>query len=543
VLNPMNISAPWPRRRLLKAGLAFGAGAFLPRLEFARGAEAPARGGQLVVAIFPEPPYLTSALSTLGPAQVVSGKIFDGLLTYAPDLTPRPQLAESWQVGADGLSVRFALRPGVTWHDGTPFTSADVAYSLLTIWKQLHSRGRSTFANVEAVESPDPLTSIWRLSKPAPYLLSALAAVESQIVPKHLYDGTDPLTNPHNLAPVGTGPFRFAGWERGNYIVLERNPTYWDQPKPYLDRIVFRVLPDAAERANALETGEVQLLMSSGVQLSDLARFGAAKELAVERGGYAYTAGITSFEFNLDRPVFQDVRVRHAFAHAIDRDFILKNVFYGYGAIATGPIPPSLTQFYTADVPLYRFDLAKAAALLDEAGLKPDAQGTRLTVNFDPAPIGDSLQRAAEAIRDTLGRVGVKLQLRTQDFAGFVRRIYTDRAFDTILYSANAAPDPAISSQRFYWSKNFQPGVAFSNGSHYASAEADHLLETAQAESDPKERRALYVRFQQLVQTDLPTIPLIAPEGVSVADRRARDYSVTADGAYGNFAEAYLVPK
>ena len=527
---------------MLEFALASGVTASLLRLGLALGAEPPVRGGQLVIALYPEPPYITSALSTLGPAQVVSGKIFDGLLTYGMDLTPKPQLAESWSVGDDGLLVRFNLRKGVKWHDGTPFTSADVAYSIMNVWKKLHARGRSTFANVESVATPDAETVVWHLSKPAPYLLSALASVESQVLPKHLYDGTDPLTNPHNTAPVGTGPFRFAGWERGNYIALERNPGYWDQPKPYLDRIIFRVLPDAAERANALETGEVQLVMNSGVPLSEVARLQSSSEVQVDRTGYGYTAAITSFEFNLDRPAFKDVRVRRAFAHAIDRDFILKNAFYGFGTVATGPVPQSLTQFYTADVPLYPFDPAKATALLDAAGLKPDAQGVRLTANFDPAPVGEQYQRAAESVRAMLAKVGVKLQLRTQDFAGFVHRVYTERDFDTILYSANAAPDPAISSQRFYWSKDFQPGVAFSNGSHYSNPEVDRVLEDAQAEVDPVTRRALYARFQRLVQTDLPTIPLIAPAGVTIASRQVHDYSVGADGPYGNFADAFLRP-
>lgn len=505
-----------------------------------RSLAAPARGGQLVIGQSPDPIMLTSALTVAGSVQVVSGKIFDGLLSYDDKLNPRPQLAQSWTVSPDGLTYIFRLRPGVTWHDGKPFTSADVAYSVLEVWKKYHSRGRATFANVTAVDTPDPLTAVWRLSKPAPYILSALASIESQILPKHLYAGTDVLTNPHNVAPVGTGPFRFAEWKRGQYIALVRNPTYWDKGKPYLDRLIFRILPDAASAATALETGEIQLISATSLAYSDLGRLARLPNVALFRRNGNYTAGVTGFEFNLDKPYFKDVRVRRAFAHAIDRAALVRNVWFGFGKVATGPVPPSLIQFYTADVPNYDFNPDKAKALLDQAGFRPNAAGVRLSITHDPVPAGQAYARSAEFIRDALAKVGVKVEIRRQDFAGFLRRVYTERDFDTIQFPANASPDPAIGSQRLYWSKNFQKGVAFSNGSHYASPEADRLLETAQAENDPAKRRALYAAFQKLAMTDLPRIPLIALDEVVLASRQVQDYITDDTGFYGNMASAFI---
>lgn len=532
----------WSRRAFLRqsALLAGTSPLLLSRRTFA--AEQPVRGGQLIVAQYPDPTGLTSAITVAGPTQAISGKIFDGLVTLDLDFTIKPVLATAWVVSPDGLTTTFKLRPGVTWHDGKPFTSADVAYSVLEVWKKFHSRGRSTFANVETVDTPDPLTAILRLSKPAPYLVSALVSVESQVLPKHLYEGTDVLSNPHNLAPVGTGPFRFVNWDRGNYIALERNPTYWDQPKPYLDRIIFRILPDSAARATAIETGEAHIVNGISIAYDDIDRLGKLPDIEVLKRSRSYTSGITGFEFNLDKPYFQDVRVRRAFAHAIDRDFIAGKIWYGYAHAATGPIPEALTSFYSGDVPLYPYDLKKAAALLDEAGLKPDANGVRLSITHDPVPVGEAFSRTGEYVRDTLGKIGVKVLVRNQDFGAFLRRVYTDRDFDTIHFPANASPDPAIGTQRLYWSKNFQPGVAFSNGSHYASPEADHLLEAAQIELDPAKRRDFYVKFQQLAQTDLPRIPLVAPLDVTISQKRLRQHSVTADGIYGNFADAYFLP-
>ena len=164
------------------------------------------------------------------------------------------------------------------------FTSADVAFSIQTL-KQYHPRGRATFANVEGVRTPDANTAIVVLSKPAPYLLTALAGTESPIVPKHLYEGTDVATNKANSAPIGTGPFVFKEWVRGSHITLERNPNYWDKGKPYLDRIIFKVVPDAGTRAVALETGEAQYAVYSPVPPKEAQRLRESGKVAIETNG------------------------------------------------------------------------------------------------------------------------------------------------------------------------------------------------------------------------------------------------------------------
>jgi peptide/nickel transport system substrate-binding protein len=277
-------------------------------------AESLPHGGTLVIGAGAEATSgLTSAITSAGTAQLISGKIFDGLLTYDEHFNPQPQLATHWEASNDGLSLTFHLRPGVRWHDGQPFTSADVAYSVLEIWKKYHSRGRTTFANVVAVDTPDPLTATLRLSKPAPYLLSALmSSVEAQVLPKHLYAGKDVLSNPLNNAPVGNGPFRFVKWEQGSYVLLERNPDYWDAPRPYVDKVLFRFIADQSGGAAALETGEVHISDNYGVGLSELVRLSRNPQLVVTRYPSTYITGTSAFEFNLDRPQFRDPRVRQA---------------------------------------------------------------------------------------------------------------------------------------------------------------------------------------------------------------------------------------
>ncbi|MCE7796132.1 ABC transporter substrate-binding protein [Sphingobium sufflavum] len=498
--------------------------------------------GTLVIGFSPEPPTLTSAATTAGPTQSVSTKIFDGLVTFDAAGKPQPQLALSWETAADGHSLTFKLRPNVKWHDGQPFTSADVAYSLLEVWKKLHGRGRSTFAPVSAVETPDPLTVVIRLSTPAPYLLSALGSPESQIVPRHIYAGKDFLSNPANNAPIGTGPFRFAEWRRGEFIRLERNPDYWLAGAPKLDGIIYRLAADPASAAAALETGEVHLVTNSQIALNDVKRLKALPGIQTLERPSGFTATLTVFEFNLDRPALRDPRVRQAFAHAIDKRFLLDKVWHGFGTIENSAIPQAMADFTDPSVHGYAYDPAKAIALLDAAGLKPDAQGIRLRLNHDPAPTGDMLRQSALAIRDQLRRVGIDLQIRASDFPGFLKRVYTDRDFDTIQYSASSGPDPAIGTQRFYWSPNFKPGVAFSNGSHYANRTVDRLLEQAQQESDPQVRHTLYRTFQQQVNQDLPRIPLISGAIVTLASPRVRNLPDTAYATLDNFAGVSLAP-
>jgi peptide/nickel transport system substrate-binding protein len=391
-----------------------------------------------------------------------------------------------------------------------------------------------TFANLVAVETPDPLTAILRFSSPAPYVLSALASNESQVVPRHLYAGRDVLSNPANILPVGTGPFRFAEWQRGQFIRLERNAHYWDKDKPSLDGIIFRILGDSASHAAALETGEIHL--TSLIAPGDTKRVAKLPGVIVDNRNFGLVTAGSGLEFNLDLPKLQDVRVRRAVAHAIDTQFILKNILFGNGVIDTGPISAVYDGFHSDAVPLYPFDPKRAEALLDEAGLKPGAKGVRLSFSLDPTPGTDRLTRVAEYIRSALAEVGISVEIRNQDFATFVKRVYTERDFEVILAGGQMGPDPAIGTQRFYWSKSFKPGVAFSNASHYANPAVDRALEAARVETDQDKRRELYAEFQRLVQIDLPRIPLFTTSGTLFASKRLSRLPDNAEGIFGNFA-------
>ena len=499
----------------------------------------PHRGGTLSFLVEPEPPALSTLAHTAGPSTKVSAKVQEGLLTYDHDLTPKPQLATAWSISPDGLRYTFTLRDGVNWHDGVPFTSADVAASIRLL-QQYHPRGRGTFANVVDIETPDRLTAVIVLSRPAPYLISAFAGSESPIVPKHVYEGSDPAANPRVNAPIGTGPFVFKEWVRGSHVIYERNPDYWDKPKPYLDRLVVRFIPDAAARTAAFESGTVDLGGESPVPLSEVERLKTDERIGIETAGYTYSPSVQRIEFNLDNPYLRDLRVRQAFAAAIDRKVILNTVWYGFGVVSPTPISPSLARFYDPSVPAIPFDPKRAEALLDEAGFKRGPDGVRFRLVHDFLPYGDGYRRTADYLRQALGRVGIAVTIRSQDFATYIKRVYTDRNFDFTNNSMGNTFDPTVGVQRLYWSKNFKRGVPFSNGSGYRNPEVDALLEAATVETDPAKRVEEFSRFQQIIARDLPDLTLLTLENLTIYNRRVHDHTVGADGLNGNLADAWI---
>jgi peptide/nickel transport system substrate-binding protein len=510
-------------------------------LTFAGAATAePHRGGVLKMVITPEPPRLLAAVSSTAVVQQVSSKMHDGLLAYDEHFDPQPSLATAWEVSPDGLTIRFDLRKDVKWHDGVPFTSEDVKFTIMKVLKVHHPRGRSTFAHVTDVETPDPHTAILKLNTPSPYIMQALHVSESPMIPKHVYENGDPTQNEHVNAPIGTGPFVFKEWKKGSYLILERNPNYWEKGKPYLDRIVYNFIPDASARSIAFETGEIDAGGPFVVPMNDLDRLQKMPHLALTEGGYAMFGGMHYLEFNMEDPQFKDVRVRKAFAYAINKDFIINNVWFGHAGAATGPISPQVVQFYSADVPSYPYDPKKAEKLLDEAGFPRKAGGVRFKVTLDPVPFAERYGRAGEYIKQALRQVGIDVVLRSTDAPTWLRRIYTDRSFQVSNYDIYNMSDPTIGVQRMYWSKAHKKGVVFSNGSGYSNPEMDRTLEAAQVEVDPVKRKKLFADMQRLAMEDLPIIPILYNKYVTVYNKRAHGLDAGIDGLFGTFADVYV---
>lgn len=317
-------------------------------------AQTPQRGGTLVATYALEQRALSPAVQAAMGVYQIGAKIQEPLINLVYDgaggLKLEPALATSWSSTPDGLAITVNLREGVKWHDGKDFTSADVAYSALNVWKAVQNYGNVLFASLEAVDTPNDHTAIFRFSKPMPLDLFTAAMPDlGTPVPRHLYEGKDVRSNPANLAPVGTGPFILVEYRRGQYALLKRNPNYWRKGLPYLDEIQFRILGgDRAAAANAVESGTAHMALNNQISLLDAERLGRVPGIEVTDKGFEGTTWIATLEFNMRRPELADVRVRRAIHHAIDVDFLLKNVFVGYGKAGTGPIPAWTSVSITA---------------------------------------------------------------------------------------------------------------------------------------------------------------------------------------------------
>ncbi|MGV3576284.1 MAG: ABC transporter substrate-binding protein [Devosia sp.] len=525
------------RRAFLLSTAALAVVSTLPGFAFAQSAT-PNPGGSVSINIGTEPPVLVLIAHTAGAAYYISGKTTEGLLTYDENFEPQPLLATEWEVAEDGLRYAFKLREGVKWHDGKDFTAEDVAFSILAL-KEHHPRGRATFASVEEVNVLGSHEVELILSKPAPFLLTAFASFEAPIVPKHLYEGTNIPENPHNVAPVGTGPFTFVEWVRGSHVILKKNENYWGEGKPYLDQLIIRFIIDPAAAVAAIESGEVQVSVAN-VPLTDIERLKANPNLVVDTRPTPYSPSIARAEFNLENPYLADIKVRRAIAHAIDKDFIVNTIYLGYATRLDGPVSPDLARFYNPDVPKYEFDPAKAEALLDEAGYPRGADGFRFKLFVDPTQPSGPPKQTGEYFVQALAKVGIQVELRTQDFATFVKRIFTDRDFDIAIEGMSNLYDPTVGVQRLYWSKNFKVGLPFSNGSKYENPEVDRLLETAAVEIDPVKRLQLFNDFQRIVVEDLPTLDIVTPDSITISDRRVQNLKLGAEHLWTNGADIYL---
>lgn len=548
--SPSHRPASQSRRRVIAASAVAALGLDYPALAFAAASGgsatalpgSPVRGGVLTILQRNEAPSIVAVANGSGPTKLVSSKIIEGLLTYDFALHPQPHLATSWQASKDAKQFTFQLRPGVTWHDGRDFTSADVALSIRLI-SQLHPTGRVNFKSLIDVKTPSPLVAVVNFSEPNPGFLSRLSGAETPIIPRHLYEGQDYATNPVNLKPVGTGPFMFKEWVKGSHILLERNPAYWDSPKPYLDRIVVKLVLDFAAASAAFEAGAADIGYNNPVALADIDRIKALPHLAVETRGYEISGDWTSLMYNFENRYLKEVKVRQAIAHAIDRKALLSVAWYGKGRNVYAPIGPSLVEFEAPDVRRYEFDVRKAEQLLDEAGFPRQGgkDGTRFSLTIDPLPSVDSFRNSAQFLRQALARIGIQVQVRTQDFGTYLKRVYTDREFDLAYAWLITGPDPS-GIQSYYWSKNFKRGIPFSNASGIQSAELDAAFEQGAIEPDRTKRAQLYKRAQHIIAEQLPSLELVAPDLYTVYNKRVHDHTVDADGLQGTLANAWVTP-
>ncbi len=502
----------------------------------------PVRGGRLVAAIDSDPGSLNPAITTSGATHTASELIYNGLVDLGPDLEPIPELAERWDVEDDGRLYRFHLREGVKWHDGRPFTSNDVTFTFQQVLLQYHARTKASILPVlRTIEAIDDTTVEFRFKEPYAPLLQQLNVTEAPILPLHIYENSDPQTNPANNEPVGTGPFKFVSYDPDREIRLERNPDYFEDGLPYLDEIVMRVIPDEGSQVTAFEAGEVDWLWS--VPGPDQARLRDDPgveflQTAVNPGG---SNCIMTVSFNLQRPILQDERVRRAFAHGLDRDQILERAQFGEGRVAAAPIHSGIGFAHATGLDLPSNDPAEAERLLDEAGWPRQGQGIRVSRGATGVPDGTPLAfdflhfptfaPYGELVRAQLREIGMDVTLEPLEPPTFVDTVFKERDFDTNIISYCNGPDPEIGVRRMYTSQNIGD-VPFSNAAAYTNREVDRLFDEARQTVGQDDRGRLYREIQEILVDDLPYFWI-----VETLSTRAYRAGCTGFQPAGHFAE------
>jgi peptide/nickel transport system substrate-binding protein len=465
----------------------------------------PKRGGTLVAVVAKDPP--TGNINTTSDVNAFFAftPVFNALIAIGPNGSVEPDLATSWKISTDGLRYEFKLA-SANFHDATPVTAADVRYSVEQVAGKYAPKFTPQYSNVDHTEVPDAATFVVVLKRPSAVFLSSLAHQGVVILPKHIYDnGTDPRQNTQNNAPIGSGPYKFKEWIKGDHITLERNPDYFKPGLPYFDRLTLRIVPDAGSRVIAFQKGDVDILTGQLVvrdQVGDL-----KKIPGVQFNDQDDPPGEELLQFNTTRKPLSDVKVRIALATAIDRRAVVEKAFFMAGAvIPTTHIPVQLKQFHAATATLPAYDVSKAGQLLDAAGFPKGTDGTRMTLKLGYDATNDSDRRSAEIVRDSLKDVGVKVELAAVDSSAVAKEIYTDANFDLYTVSLTSNGDPELGIARFYVTSSIR--VSFGNGSRYSNPEVDRLFATGASATDIKGRQDAYTKIQEILGRDMPTLPL-----------------------------------
>ena len=502
-------------------------------------AAAPAYGDIMVEGSIGDASNLIPLLASDSTSHEIAGLIFNGLIKYDKDIRIVGDLAESWEISKDGLVITFHLRKGVRWHDGRPFTAADVLYTYqVTVDPKTPTAYAGDFLKVKKAEALDDWTFRATYDKPfAPALMSWSVG----ILPKHLLAGKEITTSPLGRRPIGTGPYKFKEWVTGQKIVLVSNPDYFEG-RPYIDGYILRIIPDTATmflelRANGIDRMGLTPLQFTRQTENNLFRENFNK--------YRYLSfAYTYMGYNLKNPLFADKRVRQAIAHAVNRVEIIDGVLLGLGKPATGPYKPG-TWAYNPDVRAYPYDPAKAKALLAEAGWK-DLNGDGV-LEKDGRPFafeiitnqGNEIRaKCAEIIQRRLSEVGIKVKIRVVEWAAFVKDFINKRKFDATILGWTIPMEPDLYD---VWHSS-KTGPEELNFISYKNAEVDALIEKGRETFDQSVRKRCYDRIQEILAEEQPYLFLYVPDALPIIHARFRGVEVAPLGIGHNFIKWY-VPK
>lgn len=449
----------------------------------------------------------------------VANNIYNKLVVYgSKSRAVYPDLAQHWETLDGGRRFRFSLNQHARWHDGTPLTAHDVAYTHQHVLEKGY-HGASFLAGVERVVELDRHTVEYTLSEPNTGFYTQLGNfVFTHIVAAHLYEGTDWNTNPHNLKPVGSGPFRFVDWVPGEKIVMEANPDHWGVPAG-VDQITLVVVPDKEESIAMVMDGRAHYVVQ------DVASGNRLSEIEETEWGVPYREpgpGVSGFTVNHSKPLWQDRRVRQALGHAIDRDRLSGFATSGSARPYDQYLPETIDWAFDETARAPRFDLARAAELLDEAGITADATGHRMQLELKLLKGFAGHDALAGVVADCLSQVGITANVTALPAQEWVQVVGRDGDFDLIMLGGNMEPDPEITASRF------ETGGGRNFG-RISEPKADAAYRAARSSVDRNERGAHYRTLQQVWAHEVSWVPLFRGEMTAVRSKNFYGWSDQVD--------------
>ena len=506
------------------------------------GAGKPAYGDTYIEALQGNISGLIPNVLSDGPSFEVAGMIYNGLVKYDKDLNLVGELAESWQYSRDCLDLTFKLRRNVNWHDYQPFTAADVVFTYETmINPKTPTAYGGDFKSVESVEAVDPYTVRVRYKQPN---AKALQSWSIWMLPKHLLEsyareGKLREAPQNRTEPIGTGAYLFKEWKAGEKVVLVANPDYFDG-KPYISRIVYRIIPSSATTFLELKAKGVDGAKLTALQFKRQTEYPAFRKAYNK---YQYAANVYVYlGMNLRDARFADRRVRQAFAHAINKHELIEGVRLGLAREATGPYKPGTWQ-YNPNVHQYPFDPARARALLAQAGWNDKNADGILVKNGVPfkfdlllAQGSDEGRKVAEIIQASFKDIGVQVEIRVIEWAALLKEYIKKRNFETVILAWGITPDP---DQYDIWhSSKTSPDEL--NRIGYANPEVDELLEKGRSTCVEADRKKYYDRLQEVLADDQPIVFLYFRDGLPVVSSRVRGIVPSPIGINYNFNEWFV---
>lgn len=499
----------------------------------------PAFGDSLIVGTIGEPSNLIPLLASDSASHDVAGLVYNGLVKYDKNLQLAGDLAESWDVSKDGLTITFHLRKGVKWHDGYEFSSRDVMFTYnVTISPKTPTAYAEDFKQVKNATAPDRYTFTVTYEKP---FAPALASWGMNILPAHLLEGADITTSPLSRKPIGTGPFRFTEWIAGQRITLDANHEYFEG-RPHIARYIYRIIPDNSTMYMELKAGGIDMMGLSPVQYQ---RQTTSKDFLERFSKYRYPASSYVYlGYNLRHPLFSDKRVRKAMTAAINKDEIIHGALLGMGQRAHGPFKPGTWAHNPTqqDIP---YDPQLSLGLLAEAGWKDTNSDGILTKNGKPFQFtiltnqgNDVRLKTAQIIQQRLKRIGIDVRIRVVEWASLLSQFIDKGNFEALVMGWTISPDPDLFD---VWHSS-KTGPKELNFIGYRNEEVDRLIEQGRRTFDQEERKRNYYRIQEIMVEEQPYSFLYVPDALPVVNARFRGIEPAPAGISHNLIKWY-VPK